>query len=103
MKKGKLVGNEIPWYKPHALQKRNRELEALTNVQFQNLSSQCDEMIELKSKIKNRDMLIKTMEKSIEDLDKENEALKSKIIDLENNIELLFNNLSKTKQKQIRG
>lgn len=49
----KKLGNEIPWYKPMKLIKRNKDLETLNNAQYVSIKALEEENDELKEKIKN--------------------------------------------------
>lgn len=55
----------------------------------------------LEAMVKNRDKLIQTLETDRKIYKAENKELKKKITDLENNIEILSNNLSAAKKKQL--
>lgn len=60
----KKLGNEIPWYKPMKLIKRNKDLETLNNAQYVSIKALEEENDELKEKIKNRDKYIEEITKS---------------------------------------
>ena len=60
----KKLGNEIPWYKPMKLIKRNKDLETLNNTQYVSIKALEEENDELKEKIKNRDKYIEEITKS---------------------------------------
>ena len=60
----KKLGNEIPWYKPMKLIKRNKDLETLSNAQYVSIKALEEENDELKEKIKNRDKYIEEITKS---------------------------------------
>lgn len=59
----KKLGNEIPWYKPMKLIKRNKDLEILNNAQYVSIKALQEENDKLKEKIKNRDKYIEKMTK----------------------------------------
>lgn len=60
----KKLGNEIPWYKPMKLIKRNKDLEILNNAQYVSIKALQEENDKLKEKIKNRDKYIEKMTKN---------------------------------------
>ena len=60
----KKLGNEIAWYKPMKLIKRNKDLETLNNAQYVSIKALEEENDELKEKIKNRDKYIEEITKS---------------------------------------
>ena len=91
--------------------RKNRIIDNLTTiVQYKNslLDVKDKEIENLKDMIHNRDKLIGVQEQQLESArrinaehQKLNGQLQTRLTDLENNIELLINNLSNTKKKQI--
>ena len=66
--KNKIIGNEIKWYHPFKLIKRNKELEKLSREQFNIISKNSDELKEKEKQIKKLEEIIKSLkedEKSI--------------------------------------
>lgn len=53
----KKIGNEIPWYKPFELKKRNKDLEKITEQQFKTI-------FELTEKLKERDNFVEKLTNS---------------------------------------
>lgn len=68
--------------------KRRKEMQALINASRKSLA-------EAEERIDERNKLIKNQAEEIK-------ALKDRIVDLENNIEFLYNNLSTSKKKLVR-
>lgn len=75
---------------------------------FRFLSKKDRKILNLQAMVKNRDKLICLQQKNLEAAHRINEEhrkingeLRTKIVDLENNVEFLYNNLSAQKKKQL--
>ncbi len=102
--KKKMLGNEIPWYKPFKLVKRNKELELLNVTLYQSLNSATDEVRELKSRVDNRNKMIYKQENTIKNLENNIEVLSNSRLEVLKLLEEGKGNvISKNKIKEILG
>lgn len=93
MKKSKKLGNEIKWYKPFSLVRRNKDLEQLAQTQFEIIISLEDDL--KKEKNKKNDKSVDLNKLIVNQALKENIVKDNSIKNLEYNIQVLRNTSDK--------
>lgn len=93
MKKSKKLGNEIKWYKPFSLVRRNKDLEQLAQTQFEIIISLEDDL--KKEKNKKNDKSVDLNKLILNQALKENIVKDNSIKNLEYNIQVLRNTSDK--------
>ncbi len=93
MKKSKKLGNEIKWYKPFSLVRRNKDLEQLAQTQFEIINSLEDDL--KKEKNKKNDKSVDLNKLIVNQALKENIVKDNSIKNLEYNIQVLRNTSDK--------